>query len=112
MVQAGVRGQLGEAGLIPNSQPTGRITTMTRLTFSTALLAIGLSAVSATAFASDAPDDATQQRIREILTAQGYEVRKIDAEDGLYEAYALKDGQRYEIYMNADLEVVETKMDD
>lgn len=50
--------------------------------------------------------------IRGKLTAEGYEVRKIEAEDGRYEAYALKDGDRYEIYLDRDLKIVKTKMDD
>jgi len=38
--------------------------------------------------------------IKKALTAQGYEVRKIEEEDGCYEAYALKDGKKFEIYIN------------
>jgi hypothetical protein len=47
-----------------------------------------------------------------MLTEQGYEVRRIKTEDGMYEAYAMKDGQRLEIYVNDDLEIVRTKTDD
>jgi hypothetical protein len=38
--------------------------------------------------------------IKASLTAQGYEVRKIKPEDGMLEAYAMKDGKRYEIYVD------------
>lgn len=42
----------------------------------------------------------TKDDIKQALTAQGYEVRKIEEEDGCYEAYALKDGKKFEIYIN------------
>lgn len=38
--------------------------------------------------------------IRSALEADGYEVRKIETEDGELEAYALKDGKRYEIHVD------------
>ncbi|MRU16914.1 PepSY domain-containing protein [Roseovarius sp. A21] len=57
-------------------------------------------------------DSAKAEQIKTQLTEQGYDVRKVDTEDGMYEAYALKDGARYEIYLDKDLKVVETKMDD
>lgn len=52
------------------------------------------------------------QQIRTTLTEQGYEVGKIKIDDGMYEAYAKKDGQRYEIYLDADLQTVKTEIDD
>ena len=33
-------------------------------------------------------------------------------EDGLYEAYAMKDGERYEIYLDSDLKIVKSERDD
>ena len=57
------------------------------------------------------PQD-TQAAIRTLLEAQGYEVRQIETEDGMFEAYALKDGERYEIYINADMQIVRTERDD
>jgi hypothetical protein len=51
-------------------------------------------------------------RIREMLTEQGYEVGKIKLEDGLYEAYARKDGHKYEVFMDAEFAVVRTEADD
>jgi hypothetical protein len=42
----------------------------------------------------------TEQEVRASLQAQGYEVRKIEREDGAMEAYALRDGKRYEIYVD------------
>lgn len=79
------------------------------------ILALALAlAVPVSAFASS--DAAlTAERVAEItnkLTAEGYEVRKIDMEDGMIEAYVLKNGQRYELYLDAALNVVSTKIDD
>lgn len=57
-------------------------------------------------------DPAKTQQIETLLTEQGYDVRKIEMDDGLYEAYALKDGARYEIYLDRNLTVVKTELDD
>lgn len=57
-------------------------------------------------------DSAKAEQIKTHLTEQGYDVRKIETEDGMYEAYALKDGARYEIYLDEDLNVIKTKIDD
>lgn len=81
---------------------------MTRLTATSLATLISLS-LAVPAFASDAPDAATQAKITEQLTAEGYEVRKIDSEDGMIEVYAVKDGKMYELYLDADLKVVKTK---
>ncbi|WP_284264179.1 PepSY domain-containing protein [Roseicyclus amphidinii] len=54
----------------------------------------------------------TQTAIRTLLEAEGYEVRQIQTEDGMFEAYALKNGQRYELYIDADMQIVRTKRDD
>ncbi|WP_439124721.1 PepSY domain-containing protein [Marivita sp.] len=81
----------------------------------TRILALALAlALPASVFASS--DDAlTTERMTEIrtkLTAEGYEVRKIEMEDGMIEAYVLKDGERLELYLDAALNVVRTKADD
>ena len=57
-------------------------------------------------------DTAKAQQIKAQLTEQGYDVRKIETEDGMFEAYAIKDGAHYEIYLDQDLNVVKTEMDD
>ena len=46
------------------------------------------------------------------MAAQGYDVRKIEIEDGEIEVYALKDGKRLEIYLNPDLSVNRIKTND
>ncbi|WP_323784548.1 PepSY domain-containing protein [Thalassovita sp.] len=51
-------------------------------------------------------------QIVEKLTNDGYEVRKIKVEDGYYEAYALKDGKKLELYLDAALKVMKTKGND
>lgn len=78
-----------------------------------ALLALALALPASGAFASGAsiPAD-TMDQIRTTLTEQGYEVRKIKMEDGLYEAYTIKDGKRAEIYLDADLNIVRGKDND
>ena len=42
----------------------------------------------------------TAEEVKTSLTTQGYEVRKVETEDGELEAYALKDGKRFEIYVD------------
>ncbi|MEZ5824123.1 MAG: PepSY domain-containing protein [Geminicoccaceae bacterium] len=70
--------------------------------------------ISAQAFASDGVvlNDENKAHIKEMLTEQGYEVGKIKTEDGLYEAYAKKDGKRYEVFLDASFEIVRTEEDD
>ncbi|QFT92785.1 hypothetical protein FIU86_08010 [Roseovarius sp. THAF9] len=57
-------------------------------------------------------DMAKADQIKTQLTAEGYEVRKVEMEDGMYEAYAMKDGERYEIYLDSDLNIVKSERDD
>jgi hypothetical protein len=47
-----------------------------------------------------------------MLTEQGYEVGKIKIEDGLYEAYAKKGDEKYEIFLDGDFTVVRSELDD
>ncbi|MBN9888998.1 PepSY domain-containing protein [Salipiger abyssi] len=80
----------------------------------TKILAAALAALTlaAPAMASPDVDTETAAQVREKLTAEGYEVRKIDNEDGMIEVYALKDGARFELYLDADLNVVRSKTED
>jgi len=57
-------------------------------------------------------DDAKVAEIKAALSKQGYDVRRVKTEDGMYEAYAMKDGARLEIYLNDALEIIKTKTDD
>lgn len=83
------------------------------IALSLALLAGSLlTAEAETAKVTGKPDAAVTERITTKLSADGYEVRKIKTEDGLYEAYALRNGDKFEIFMDADLNIVRTKSDD
>ena len=55
--------------------------------------------------------DGNKSMIVKMLTADGYEVGKIKLEDGMYEAYAKKGGNRYEVFLNGDFEVIKVKED-
>jgi hypothetical protein len=68
----------------------------------TAVFASGDSAVSAE----------IESQITTMLTEQGYEVRSIEMEDGDYEAYALRDGARFEIYLDDSLTILRVEADD
>ncbi len=86
----------------------------------TAILALAsLALMSGTALASSSdcnePRDKwmSMDQARAKVTAMGYDVRKLEVDDGCYEAYATKDGKRLEIYLNpVTAEVVKMKEDD
>jgi hypothetical protein len=86
----------------------------------TAILALAsLALMSGTALASSSdcnePRDKwmSMDQARAKITAMGYDVRKLEVDDGCYEAYATKDGKRLEIYLNpVTAEVVKMKEDD
>ena len=42
----------------------------------------------------------TEAEVRTALTVLGYDVRKIEMEDGEIEAYVVKDGQMAEVYVD------------
>lgn len=84
---------------------------MTRILAATLAATLALSGAAMASPDAEVPQD-TQTAIRTLLEAQGYEVRQIETEDGMFEAYALKDGERYEIYINADMQIVRTERDD
>ncbi|MAY42294.1 MULTISPECIES: PepSY domain-containing protein [unclassified Neptuniibacter] len=78
------------------------------------LISITLGLCSTFAIASDSDlclSGETKKEITSQLTDNGYEVRKIKTEDGFYEAYAIKDGIKYEVYMDKSLEIVRVKED-
>ncbi len=82
---------------------------------STALaLALALSLPAGVALASS---DATLSpetiaAVTRKLTDEGYEVRSVQMEDGLIEVYAMKDGKKYEMYLDDQMNVVKSEMDD
>ena len=52
---------------------------------------------------------ANKDSITQILTEQGYTVGKIKLEDGLYEAYAKKDGKKLEVFLDEAFQIVKIK---
>ncbi|KIC08217.1 hypothetical protein RA19_19750 [Leisingera sp. ANG-M1] len=73
-------------------------------------LAIALPAAAASASGGSVSPEA-EIKLRDLLTGQGYEVTEIEAEDGMFEAEATKDGKAYEFYMNDQLEIVKIEED-
>lgn len=74
---------------------------------------VALALIAPVAHASDSgPSPEAEAKLRTDLTAQGYEVRKIEAEDDMVEVYAIKDGKTVELYLDADLKIVKTKSAD
>ena len=70
-------------------------------------LAIAVLALSTTAaFAEVDLTPEVKAKIEDMLKTQGYEVRKIKVEDGMYEAYVVKGGEKAELYLNEKLEIV------
>lgn len=75
-----------------------------------ALAALALSASAVLAAVELTPE--VKAKIEEMLKAQGYEVKKVKVEDGMYEAYVKKGDEKAEIYLNEKLEIVDTKKND
>lgn len=71
-----------------------------------ALPAIGIAANGETATGPIA------DQISALLVDQGYVVRSIELEDGVYEAEVTKDGARFEITLNDKLAILETEAED
>jgi hypothetical protein len=82
---------------------------MTGFTRIAALAALALALAAPAARAEDEIDAATQEKVTAQLTAEGYEVRKIEAEDGLIEAYVVKDGKAMSLFLDESLKVVKTE---
>ena len=64
-------------------------------------LSLGLPALAA-----GKVDPALQEKLTAQLVKDGYEVRKVQMEDGMIEAYAVKDGKTNEMYFDKDLKEV------
>lgn len=71
-----------------------------------------IASTSTLAFASDDINPALQAKVTAQMTAQGYDVRKVQMEDGMIEVYAVKDGKTSEIYLNDKLEIVKNNGED
>lgn len=77
-----------------------------------AALGLFVSAAAAAVMSGDYVGK-TKAEIAESLEQQGYEVRKVEEEDGNLEAYAVLDRQRFEIYVDPQTgNVVKIEQDD
>lgn len=54
---------------------------------------------------------AKQKKLAAELKSQGYDVRRMEMEDGYIEVYALKGGKRMEMYFDSSLKQVNRKGD-
>lgn len=61
--------------------------------------------------AEGTPDPAAVETLTARLVAEGYDVRKVDSEDGMIEVYAVRDGQTFEMYFDAELALVKSCTD-
>jgi hypothetical protein len=78
-----------------------------------AALALPVSFAAASSELDGATLGKSADEVKSTLTAQGYEVRKVENEDGKLEAYAVKDGKKFEIYVDpASGAVTEVKAED
>ena len=75
-------------------------------------IALAVPVTGAFATSSQGISQEVTAQIRAKLTEQGYDVRKIKMEDGLYEAYVVRGGVRQELYLNSQLEILDRKSDD
>lgn len=78
----------------------------------TVALGLGLGLAAGTMAMASSNEKITEEMRTEItkqLVADGYDVRKIEREDGMIEVYALKGDQRFEIYLDKDLNVTRVK---
>lgn len=79
-----------------------RICTLIAATAFAAAVALPLSVAAAAPDLDGASVGTTAEQIAASLVAKGYEVKKVKPEDGMLEAYALKDGKRYEVYVDTE----------
>lgn len=82
--------------------------------FKSTVLASALMLSANASFASDNGPKLTDEikaKITQQLTEQGYSVGKIKTEDDAFEAYAKKEGKKYEIYLDESLNVIKIKED-
>ena len=84
---------------------------MTRIIALSLALLVGslVSADDENAKVTGKPDAAVTEEITAKLSDEGYEIRRGKTDDGLYEAYALKNGVKFEVFLDADLTIVKTK---
>jgi hypothetical protein len=74
--------------------------------FAAIAVTLGLTAGIARAADEAMLTEEKKAEITAMMVAEGYEVRSVQIEDGMYEVYAVKDGKMYEVYLNDALEMV------
>ncbi len=79
--------------------------------FAVMAIALGLTGGIARAADEASLTDEKKAEITAIMVEQGYEVRSVQIEDGMYEVYAIKDGKTFELYLDDDLKMVERSGD-
>ncbi|MEP2716958.1 PepSY domain-containing protein [Pseudophaeobacter sp.] len=80
--------------------------------FTKSLTALALL-IPVAAFASGmVPAEEVQTAIRDQLSAQGFVVHEIEAEDRGYEVEADKEGLSWEVTLDADFNIIEMEEDD
>jgi hypothetical protein len=87
---------------------------MTDIRKLTAAAILGLSMLAAPMAMAESDegevDAATTEKVTAQLTAEGFEVRKLDLEDGMIEAYVVKDGETSTVFLDpTTLEVVKNE---
>lgn len=87
---------------------------MTDIRKLTAAAILGLSMLAAPMAMAESDegevDAATTEKVTAQLTAEGFEVRKLDLEDGMIEAYVVKDGETSTVFLDPEtLEVVKNE---
>ncbi len=82
---------------------------MKRSTRASAALALVIALAAPMARAEEGVDAATEAKLTATLTEQGYEVRKIEREDGLIEAYVVKDGTTQSLFFDDALQLVKSE---
>jgi hypothetical protein len=84
---------------------------MSKLILKSLILATAVTATLAQSGERLQINNEVKQRINVLLTEQGYQVGKIKIEDGLYEAYAKKNGMKFEVFLDSDMKIVRVKED-
>lgn len=86
---------------------------------STIALALGAAATASLAFTAQASDSSNQPlplpmaKIAQVMEAAGYTVTEVEMEDGAIEAEGMKDGQEWEVIIDAKTgEIVSAELDD
>lgn len=79
------------------------------------LAAAGVSLAAFAAMASGSQgniNEADRTKVTQSLKAGGYELRRMEMEDGLIEVYATKDGVKFELKLDHQFNIIRVEQDD